>query len=259
MRRFLIGLGALALANGADGQAIKSTVGVDMGAASQTEIVFWQSIQSSNNPEDLRAYIAKYPNGSFVALARNRIAILHTGAGTAAPPSVSGAAPMASSGGSPNGSSGDRKLGEAGRIYVYPGQIIWPGGSKAGMEVGSFEITVDGSAPERLKKGHFLTFNLSPGPHQILRWQRTVWGPMHPIKANVSLQSGQTIYVAVNHYQGMSPNSAALGGLFGAVGGLAVGIMEASNGANGHPPGDYLEESPSGSEDILNLKPANPR
>ena len=45
------------------------------GAASP-EIVFWQSIQKSTDEADFQAYLGQYPNGSFAALARNRLASL---------------------------------------------------------------------------------------------------------------------------------------------------------------------------------------
>jgi len=34
---------------------------------------FWVSVRESNRPEDIRAYLDKYPNGNFAALARNRL------------------------------------------------------------------------------------------------------------------------------------------------------------------------------------------
>ena len=37
------------------------------------EIVFWDSVKSSTNPEDFRAYLKKYPNGEFAELAKNRL------------------------------------------------------------------------------------------------------------------------------------------------------------------------------------------
>jgi hypothetical protein len=37
------------------------------------EIVFWNSIKDSNNVDDFKAYLAKYPNGQFEALANNRL------------------------------------------------------------------------------------------------------------------------------------------------------------------------------------------
>ena len=41
-----------------------------------TEITFWNSIASSKDKLDLEAYLAKFPNGNFAALARNRLAAL---------------------------------------------------------------------------------------------------------------------------------------------------------------------------------------
>lgn len=40
------------------------------------EIVFWESIRASQDPADFRAYLERYPQGNFAALARNRLAAL---------------------------------------------------------------------------------------------------------------------------------------------------------------------------------------
>jgi hypothetical protein len=37
------------------------------------QLAFWQSIESSNDPADFDAYLAKWPNGAFADLARNRL------------------------------------------------------------------------------------------------------------------------------------------------------------------------------------------
>ena len=59
---------------------------------------FWVSVRDSNRPEDIRAYLDKYPNGNFAALARNRLDALVRPTRTAAaePPSPSAAPPQAS-------------------------------------------------------------------------------------------------------------------------------------------------------------------
>jgi len=40
------------------------------------EIVFWESVRNSPNAAELQAYIDQYPNGTFVALAKARLAAL---------------------------------------------------------------------------------------------------------------------------------------------------------------------------------------
>jgi adenylate cyclase len=45
-------------------------------SAADSELVFWLSISSSNNVGDLEEYLAKYPDGRFAGLARNRMATL---------------------------------------------------------------------------------------------------------------------------------------------------------------------------------------
>jgi hypothetical protein len=42
-------------------------------ASLQIEREFWVSVRDSNRPEDIRAYLDKYPTGNFAALARNRL------------------------------------------------------------------------------------------------------------------------------------------------------------------------------------------
>ena len=69
----------------------------------QIEREFWVSVRDSSRPEDIRAYLDKYPNGSFASLARNRLDALvrpnRTAAGEPAPvvrnpqPELTAAAP----------------------------------------------------------------------------------------------------------------------------------------------------------------------
>lgn len=65
--------------------------------ASGVEIMFWESIRASSNPADFTAYLEQYPQGSFAALARNRLAALGQPARAAAAPPLSAAAAPASS------------------------------------------------------------------------------------------------------------------------------------------------------------------
>jgi len=45
---------------------------VAVAPAVDREVIFWESIKNSSNPEDYKAYLAQYPQGTFAALARNR-------------------------------------------------------------------------------------------------------------------------------------------------------------------------------------------
>lgn len=56
---------------------------------SQAEIAYWESVRNSSDPADFRAYLEQYPQGTFAALARNRLAALGqkpAGAPEATPP-----------------------------------------------------------------------------------------------------------------------------------------------------------------------------
>jgi hypothetical protein len=49
------------------------------------ELAFWDSVRDSKNPAELQAYIDQYPNGTFVVLAKTRLAALQKPAPAAAP------------------------------------------------------------------------------------------------------------------------------------------------------------------------------
>jgi len=59
-------------------------------ATLQIEREFWISVRDSTRPEDIRAYLDKYPNGNFTALARNKLdALVRPGPVAAAEPGPS--------------------------------------------------------------------------------------------------------------------------------------------------------------------------
>ena len=45
---------------------------------SANERTFWESIRTSTDPEDFRAYLKQFPNGTFAALAANRLRSLES-------------------------------------------------------------------------------------------------------------------------------------------------------------------------------------
>jgi formylglycine-generating enzyme required for sulfatase activity len=44
--------------------------------ATAAELIFWNSIKDSTNPDDFKVYLKKYPNGEFAELAKNRLKVL---------------------------------------------------------------------------------------------------------------------------------------------------------------------------------------
>lgn len=68
------------------GTATAAASGISEAAA--FELSFWDSVKASNNSEDLRAYLAQYPEGRFAALARSRVASLAAGPNVAAAPAA---------------------------------------------------------------------------------------------------------------------------------------------------------------------------
>ncbi len=57
----------------------------------ERELLFWESVKDSTNPADLQAYLDRYPNGVYAALARNRLQALQ---GAAAPAAAEEAAKL---------------------------------------------------------------------------------------------------------------------------------------------------------------------
>ena len=57
------------------------------------EIAFWESVRDSKDPAELRAYLQRYPNGTFAFLAQRRLANLESGARPVAPAAAAPATP----------------------------------------------------------------------------------------------------------------------------------------------------------------------
>ncbi|MBN8475115.1 caspase family protein [Sulfuritalea sp.] len=74
------------------GSARPAAGGTDQTAV---ELAFWDSIKNSSNVDDLKEYLASYPQGRFAGLARNRVRSLEPAAAPARPvvPVVPAAAP----------------------------------------------------------------------------------------------------------------------------------------------------------------------
>ncbi|HEX4781967.1 MAG TPA: caspase family protein, partial [Usitatibacter sp.] len=59
--------------SGAAASAGAAAAGPSADATLQMEREFWVSVRESNRPEDIRAYLDKYPAGNFASLARNKL------------------------------------------------------------------------------------------------------------------------------------------------------------------------------------------
>jgi uncharacterized caspase-like protein len=57
----------------------------------QKEVLFWETIKASTSPDDFKAYLDQYPNGTYAGLARNRIAQIQKPAVVAALPTTTSA------------------------------------------------------------------------------------------------------------------------------------------------------------------------
>jgi len=77
-------IGQVYLNPAAGGSAVEAvnTPAAVAGPASEVELEFWRSIKDTNKPEELNAYLANYPNGTFKPIALARIAALQDGPST---------------------------------------------------------------------------------------------------------------------------------------------------------------------------------
>jgi len=62
----------VAITNSASNAASANTPGMTMVDPAAIELSFWDSIKNSTNPDDFKAYLDKYPDGQFAALAKSR-------------------------------------------------------------------------------------------------------------------------------------------------------------------------------------------
>jgi hypothetical protein len=58
------------------GIAAQAQVASSAGVGSQFELTYWQSVESGSDPALYEAYLAQYPNGTFSAVARVKLARL---------------------------------------------------------------------------------------------------------------------------------------------------------------------------------------
>ena len=69
LSRRSVGPGGYQLASMAPGSDTPNVAMVDPAAI---ELSFWETIKNSNNPDDFKSYLDKYPDGQFAALAKSR-------------------------------------------------------------------------------------------------------------------------------------------------------------------------------------------
>lgn len=73
----------VAVTNSASNAASNSMPNVNMVDPAAIELAYWDTIKNSNNPDDFKSYLEKYPDGQFASLAKSRANPVRTGPNTA--------------------------------------------------------------------------------------------------------------------------------------------------------------------------------
>jgi tetratricopeptide (TPR) repeat protein len=74
----------LAVTNAASMTNNTSTPNIATVDPAAIELSYWETIKNSNNPDDFKAYLDKYPDGQFASLAKSRAQAVRPGGGNAA-------------------------------------------------------------------------------------------------------------------------------------------------------------------------------
>jgi hypothetical protein len=164
----------LALANAAGAQAPERAT-----EELRAEMVFWESVRSSSDPADFRAYLEQYPNGKFAALARNRLSALNPQPAIPAPATAPAAAPPAPR------ASGSVSVGDT---WTY--RVAQRGAQGATQEVRVASVTADGLVEEILGDGPALRAEHRRGAYLVPAGKLTLFSPYLPILQPLSLTPG---------------------------------------------------------------------
>jgi hypothetical protein len=149
---------------------------------SAVEMMFWESVRGSSDPADFRAYLEKYPNGSFAPLARNRLAALGQAQGS--PQSSTPAAPARSSG---------SRLPSAGDTWTY--RLIEPK-SIDGPKQRNYTVKVFAASPSEISEEYAIEGDASGqwthnGARDVVPVGRPLFAPY--LAAFGDLPSGGTL------------------------------------------------------------------
>ena len=73
----------VAVTNSASNATNNATPNVNLVDPAAIELAYWDTIKNSNNPDDFKAYLEKYPDGQFVSLAKSRSQAVRPGGNAA--------------------------------------------------------------------------------------------------------------------------------------------------------------------------------
>jgi hypothetical protein len=141
----------------------------------RAEMVFWESVRSSSDAADFRAYLEQYPNGKFAALARNRLSALNPAPAIPAP----AAAPPAPR------APGAVSVGDT---WTY--RVAQRGGPGATQEVRVASVMADGLVEETHGDGPVLRAEHRRGAYLVPAGRLTLFSPYLPVLQPLAVTPG---------------------------------------------------------------------
>jgi hypothetical protein len=141
-----------------------------------TERTYWETIRSSTDPEDFRAYLKRYPNGVYADLANNRIRALEAAKTQPAPTPIPTPVPTPEP--SFEWTKSERDLPATVRLEFHKRQLSFSvpsGWTRSHAEEGGFYLQINFRAPDSPQTNISIQFYQYGIAHSLRNGSAEIW------------------------------------------------------------------------------------